>query len=577
MSSIILPGRFYSQPQGPADTVEQYAAKRILFAYKLDNDFIYDGGPQRYHATASGYVQAISGSGLAWAGARNRNAASISNFVPSGSGAPITIVARVRPTGSDTAQDTLLQLGQYINDTPSRGRQIVIHLNTTNARDVYISFNGQDYRTAGGVFTAGTYFDIALRYTGDVLSTSTVSVLVDGASKALTKAGASSTVLDIYPGYPIRIARDNNSTTRDYRGDIDYIYAFDGALSDAEIADIHRDPWQLFKPRRRVLYFDAGVAGGGLSAILGQSAETDTAQPVGKAKYKAIGQASTTDAVLSVSPVKSLVVGQATESESALPMTVLKTAAVGLAAETDTAQPLVAGMSAAVGLATESDSALAIVAAKSITLGLATETDTAHPLEFGLTAALGQPVETDSVSAVSRAKTLALGIATETEFAQAVAAYKALGVLQPVEADSAHAITSTKTLSLGIVGETDTAPALGSGLSAALGQPAETDSVPAIAVRKTLVLGQATETGFAQAVAAYKTLGVLQPVEADSAHAIAGRSKTLSLGLASDAESALAVTSTGGIVTAPRADRIFVVPSDRRIFTVAPEQRIFTI
>jgi hypothetical protein len=45
-------------------------------------------------------------------------------------------------------------------------------------------------------------------------------------------------------------------------GNVYAAFGFNGALTDAECFALSRNPWQIFKPARRVLYFDAGGGGG---------------------------------------------------------------------------------------------------------------------------------------------------------------------------------------------------------------------------------------------------------------------------------------------------------------------------
>lgn len=294
--------------------------------------------------------------------------------------------------------------------------------------------------------------------------------------------------------------------------------------------ELTANPWQIYEPLKRNIYVEA--SGGGLSANLGLSTETDSAQAI----------------------------------------TAAKSITLGLVTETGTAQPITASKSATLGLNTEADTAQSITTAKALGLGLNTENDTAQPLTFGLSASLGLATETDTAPALTTAKTLASGLATETDTPLALSASKSLSLGMATETDSAQAITAAKSLTLGLASETDNAIALGAGLSANLGLVSESDQAQPITASKSITLGIVTEAEFAQAVTYYKSIGVLQAAETDSVFALAVQ-KTLTLGLASETDSALALVFDTGTGDPP--DAIFTVPSERRIFMVASERRIF--
>lgn len=215
---------------------------------------------------------------------------------------------------------------------------------------------------------------------------------------------------------------------------------------------------------------------------VGQVAETDTAQAVGRLKSRAVGQAAETDTAQPVGRAKQRVVGQATETDTAQPVARTKTRLVGQAVETDLAQPITRSKSRAVGQATEVDTALGVGRQRTRVVGQATETDLAQPVSRRHSRVLGQASEADLAQPVTRlgSHQQAVGQASETDLAQPIRAVKQRTVGQAAETCVAQPIGRRRTRTLG--------------------QPAETDTAQSIARRKTRTVGQSTETDAALAV-----------------------------------------------------------------------------
>ena len=217
-----------------------------MFAYNFAGGNVFDAGPRGLHA-APGTTRTANKDGLgdAWAGARGLSRQSRQSFIPPSPGSAFTILARVKPSNTDTSQDSLLQLGHYVGSPDAEARHMVIHLNIVSAGDVYLAHNNTDFYTGGSRFSAGQYIDLAYIYSGGTLSTSSVALLINGVSQSLVKAGTLTAALDLFTD-PISIASDNGAA-REFRGNIDYIFGFDGALPATQIADIQADPWSIFE------------------------------------------------------------------------------------------------------------------------------------------------------------------------------------------------------------------------------------------------------------------------------------------------------------------------------------------
>jgi hypothetical protein len=209
-------------------------------------------------------------------------------------------------------------------------------------------------------------------------------------------------------------------------------------------------PWPL-----QVL--DAGAAG--LQATVNQATETETAQPVGRAKALAFGQPSTTDTAQPITPRHTRIIGQALETDTAQSVSRRKARTLGQAVETDTAQPSSRQKRKTIGQAAETDTAQPVSHRKARTLGQVTETDTGQPIARRKTKTLGQPAETDTGQPITRQGTLAapVGKVTETNTAQPFTRIHARTLGQAAELDTARTLSRLKLLTIGRASETDTA------------------------------------------------------------------------------------------------------------------------
>jgi hypothetical protein len=131
----------------------------------------------------------------------------------------------------------------------------------------------------------------------------------------------------------------------------------------------------------------------------------------------------------------SALIGQVTETDTALAVTRVKTKTIGQVVETDTAQPVTGvsgGQVVEIGLVTETDTAQAVTRRKTKTIGQTTETDTAQAATRRKTKTIGQITETDTAQAATRRKTKTIGQITETDTAQAVTRRKTKTIDQAI-------------------------------------------------------------------------------------------------------------------------------------------------
>lgn len=178
-------------------------------------------------------------------------------------------------------------------------------------------------------------------------------------------------------------------------------------------------------------FVDVVFTTGATDVAVGQSAETDAAQPLTRSKTRASGAAAETDTAQPVGRAKAATTAAAAELDAATAVTSVKAAPAGGAAETDTASTLAPAKSRALTLADEVDTAFALAAEKRITLSVAVEADTASVFGAAKALTVSPAPETDVGFAVD-ARTpirITLGVAVEADLAQTIT---------PLGADMAH-------------------------------------------------------------------------------------------------------------------------------------------
>lgn len=101
----------------------------------------------------------------------------------------------------------------------------------------------------------------------------------------------------------------------------------------------------------------ASTLSGEITQPISPASETDAAQPLGRAKGRAVGQAGEADTAQPVGRTKTRALGIATTAEVAQPIGRLKTRAIGTVAAVETAQPLARAKARTIGVAGEADTA----------------------------------------------------------------------------------------------------------------------------------------------------------------------------------------------------------------------------
>lgn len=286
----------------------------------------------------------------------------------------------------------------------------------------------------------------------------------------------------------------------------------------------------------------------GQTVSAGQTAETDTAQTVAKAKAKSAGQPVEADLAQPAGRAKTKATGQPIEAETAQPVTAAKAAPAEQASEADTAAAVGRAKAGPVAATVSAETAQPVAKAKTLPVAQAAETDSAQPVAWAPKHRLLSTVsEADTSQPVAAAKTLTLARAAENETAQPVSrAGRTVTIAQAAETDAAQAAAAAKAKPASQATETATGRSVTAAKAAEVGQASSTDAAQPLTHTKTRLLGQATEADTARPVAqAGQTITVGQPVETDAAQPV-GAASAYQVSAAQGTEVALPITPVGG-------------------------------
>lgn len=294
--------------------------------------------------------------------------------------------------------------------------------------------------------------------------------------------------------------------------------------------------------------------GGGATAAVGRSNETDTAYALGRVQQRSAALGSETDAALAPVGQQRRTVGLATEANTASALSRTESRATGCADEIDTAYALsVASVSLAVGLATEGDTAAALGSFQTRSVDRADEAETAYALAQSEQRQTGRAGETNAALSPVAHEQRTAGLATESDTAGALGSAQSRSVALAIEADSAAAPARSEQRQAGHATEADTAYALSAGgTSLPVGLAIETSTALSPTAEQRLAVARATETDNAWALGAIQSRSVARAAESNTATAPASHEQRQA-GRADEASDALAL-GAAQVASVGRAD-----------------------
>jgi hypothetical protein len=262
MSSIILPSRWTSQPQGPVEVDHSSVSGQIIIASR-PGVMVYDPAslvtPSILGTAPSAEYRRVTQDGLAV------------EVHPNGGASGIGVLAWPSATiPNETSELTLIWVGTPKNLSTDNGQAFVRghdgggggwSISAIFASSTSLTFNVVSLTpTAGYTATITDSFSttqperIAYRLSGGVLtgfhhrsrksSSTAIGANLRGTADSLLRLGGHSSTLT--GGHNI----------------CNGFIAIRGRLTDVEVWDLLDRPWQIFKKRPNILYFDVGGGGG---------------------------------------------------------------------------------------------------------------------------------------------------------------------------------------------------------------------------------------------------------------------------------------------------------------------------
>ena len=201
---------------------------------------------------------------------------------------------------------------------------------------------------------------------------------------------------------------------------ISFVAWWNRALSDAEIASISQNPWQVFQADDLDLEPYYVAVGGPISVDYAPGLELDAAQPLAALLSTGFAVASEVDAALSPAASLRPAYSVAPEVDRAIAPAASLRASYGVAVELDAALPLQAAGVNTYGAAQELNNAYALSTQLRTSYGVATEVDRALALSTVVGYAYGTAVESDAALAVSARLVAQYGMAAELDQAFAL-------------------------------------------------------------------------------------------------------------------------------------------------------------
>ena len=283
-------------------------------------------------------------------------------------------------------------------------------------------------------------------------------------------------------------------------------------------------------------------APGGFTVTANQVTETDTAQPVGKLKNRAIGQNTETETPQAIVKAKRLAIAQNTETDSAQAIGKIKVVVMAQVTETGLAQPITrSGITVPVGQVAETGVPQSIAARKSLTVSQPTETNSVQAISAMKRLAVAQIAEADSASGMGEAKQVSLGLASETDALQIITSQKIKGIGQVEQANLAQPLGTQQIIAVGLVFETETAQTISRIKNKGTGVAIESEEVQSITAQRVYVVGIVIESNASQSLATRKTIELGQVGEIDAALGL-GMQQTIPVGLATELEQATTIS-----------------------------------
>lgn len=262
MSVLLTRGTRLSQPQGPVevDWANPLASGAIRF-YKMSDLTGLDSVTKLFgsYANNPSILAGPSGLSVDFNGSNNRL---VVDAIRSTVGATqLMLSATIKPDTNTVAQNIIRQ--GYIGSF-----QFFLRIESTGKVSFSLNLNSGAVTllSATGISTS-KYTNIICVFDG-----ASSKIYLDGVLDASTTAAGYIATPTSYPPASIgaRITNDSTASSFDqyFNGAIRDVSLFLSSPDDASVKSISANPWQLFKPVQRRVWFDGGAAAGGTSQTI---------------------------------------------------------------------------------------------------------------------------------------------------------------------------------------------------------------------------------------------------------------------------------------------------------------------
>lgn len=265
MASLILPSRWRSQPQYPVEVSNEWAndlknvftPSGIVLAYGANST-------KKPYSNGVGFTSSSAGAGVQVS--TSRIIAGLDNS---------TAFAAYSRDGATTATGS----GRAFYCERSESTQIFKFgiKNFSPVTEVSFTFRNSSSQLINSATSATINASLALNTAALVTKGSASrTIYADGVGNENTTNYANS----FTAANDCRICGDAVDPASFYNGGVFYIALWGRSLSAEEIKELSKNPWQIFRPQKRVLYFDV-ANGGGVTGTISATWENFTSSITG--------------------------------------------------------------------------------------------------------------------------------------------------------------------------------------------------------------------------------------------------------------------------------------------------------
>lgn len=256
-------------------------ASSVLRLYSLSNETnLYESKTGATGGTVTGSIVSTS-LGNALAPGRSVDGSLTTASFGLATDTAFSVSIWVYPENSDTSVDAIVALG---GATFGSGTTFGLYANVDSNGYFYATNNTSAVQSSVAAFTANAWNHVVFTYAGGAVNATNCKLYVNGSSVALTTTGTGASIT--VASNPIEIGADRaqGNGDRGFRGKLQNLAIFSGALTSGNVSTLYSDQFGLYE---QIPAADAAWAGGAWSE--GAWGEAQTANAGGSATGAASG------------------------------------------------------------------------------------------------------------------------------------------------------------------------------------------------------------------------------------------------------------------------------------------------